>query len=163
MSADAYFCATLTPLHVHLELDRPEIDLVSQFRSLIVLLRDEQNVGVMIEFKTFYMYRSRDEANFIDEDAPRGPRSNYHWMYETSDSQCLENFKRRNQHLGLGSEVRHFIIATPNDIIDVIAYHPPEVSKRKDSIRGWTLRPEESANLPHADIQRILLPASNGD
>ncbi len=43
----------------------------------------------------------------------------------------------RNQNL------KNFIIMTSNDIIEVLAAKPPQISMRTDTMRAWT-RPGES-------------------
>jgi hypothetical protein len=119
----------LTPLHREYELVYPRLELLTQSKSLVVLLRDEKDVHLKIEFQQFCAYRSADETYSLDMTSPlAGPRTEYHWLYETEDSEFLRQFRERNPHTGPNLDVKHFLIPTLDSIIDVIAAEPPVVS-----------------------------------
>jgi hypothetical protein len=145
----------LTAIHRDYPLVVPMLDFLSQFKSLIVLVRDEKDVAVKVEFESFCIYRSADETYALDLIPPFTEREHRHWLYETEDSPYLLDFRERNPHTDL--PLKHFLILTLDTMVDVIAADRPRVSRRTDHIRGWSLRPGETAALPDRDINALLL------
>jgi hypothetical protein len=144
----------LTAIGTDFPLALPFLDLLSQFKSLMVLVRDE-NDAVKVEFETFCIYRSINESYALDLIPPTAARDQRHWLYETDASPYLIDFRERNGHAAF--PVKHYLIMTLDSIVDVISFEGPKVSRRTDRIRGWSLRPGEVVNLPGKDISELLL------
>jgi hypothetical protein len=131
----------LTPVYIEIILDRPFIDELRDFGSLVVRIRGKQHSGINIEFHNYLIYRKMDESWAIDtttllcERIPVSER--FHWLYETRESEFLASFEEANQHRPSHWKLRHFIVVTGNDLVEVIAGDPPEISERTDTIRGW--------------------------
>ena len=132
---------TATPLRPEIVLEHPDVDEVRDFTSLTVRIRDENDKGINIDFDRYLIYRKMDETWTLDHDTLLA-RSGKHWLYEIDGSEFLEDFKKRNPHADPRG-LRHYLIVTDNDVIDVIANKPPTVSVRSDNIRGW-IRPGET-------------------
>lgn len=134
---------TFTPLHCELALEHPDIDEVREFTSLIVRIRDSNDVGVNVEFGQFYLYQRAHETFALDllnalyeyAGAP------LHWLYEAANSEFLQRFRDRNPHFN-PDWARHFIIVVDSDVVEIIAGDAPTISTRSDNIRGW-IRPGE--------------------
>jgi hypothetical protein len=92
----------------------------------------------------YLFYSKSDESYALDTvNALAGSRgAAVHWLYAVNYSAFFEGFKERNPHLNPQWDLKHYLVATSNDIIDVIAIEPPIVSTRSDDIRGW-IRPGE--------------------
>ncbi len=131
----------LTPVYTDIVLRRPYIDDLRDFGSLVVRIRGEHDNGINIEFHKYLIYRKMNESWAIDtttllcERIPVGER--FHWLYETRESDFLGRFKEANQHRPSHWDMKHFIIVTGDDLVEVIATDPPEISERTDTIRGW--------------------------
>ncbi len=143
MSKDPHPRSMLTALNTEYELTEPELDELRQFRSLVILIRDQKDVGIRIEFKRFCAYRFTHESYSLDMTAPFADRYYRHWLYETQTSEFFRNFRQRNPHVNPNWRLRHFLILMSSDVIDVIGMDQPEVSLRTDDIKGW-LRAEEA-------------------
>lgn len=128
---------TVTPLHPEIVLEHPDIDEVRDFTSLIVRIRDKNDKGINVDFESYLIYRKTDESWALDHEAFVGDGVNGHWLYEIEGSEFLKNFKKRNPQLNPHWDLRHYLVVTDNDVIDVIAIKPPTVSVRSDNIRGW--------------------------
>jgi hypothetical protein len=129
-----------SPLHTEIELQRPLLDELREFTSLIVRIRDENDVGINIEFRSTMLY-SKSRGSYARDLEPLWASG--HWLYDISNSKLLEDFQRRNPHLHPLWDLRHYVIVTDDEIINVIAAEPPIVSPRTDNIRGW-IRPGET-------------------
>jgi|HubBroStandDraft_6_1064221.scaffolds.fasta_scaffold998349_1 hypothetical protein len=133
-----------TPLHTEIRLEHPGLDEVREFTSLIVRIRDENDVGINVEFQQALLYSKTDETYALDSlNEIFGSGGSDHWLYEVDRSRVLEDFKRRNpHHMGPHWNPRHYLVITDDEVIDVIALELPTISKRTDKIRGW-IRPGE--------------------
>lgn len=131
----------LTPVYTEVILDRPFIDELRDFGSLVVRIRGKQDGGINIEFHNYLIYRKMNETWAIDTITllcQRIPvRERFHWLYETRESDFLARFKDANQHRPSHWQLKHFIIVTGNDLVEIIAQDRPEISERTDTIRGW--------------------------
>jgi hypothetical protein len=135
---------TFTPLHTEIVLAHPDVDEVRDFSSLIVRIRDENDVGINVDFERYLIYRKTDESFALDDvNALVGSGIIGHWLYEKDKSEFLEEFKKRNPHINPNWDLRHYLVVTDNDVIDVIALKPPTVWVRSDNIRRW-IRPGET-------------------
>lgn len=113
---------SLTALHREYQLAFPKLELLTQSGSLIIFLCAQGNTRVRLTFQHFCAYRSRNETYSLDATSPlAGLRGNYHWLYVTEDSEFLLQFRERNRHTGPNLDVKHFLILTLDDIIDVVA------------------------------------------
>ena len=135
---------TFTRLHTEIVFEHPDIDEVRDFTSLIVRIRDENELSINVDFRSALVYSKTDESyalNIVNALFESG--ANGHWLYEIGESAFLDDFKKRNPHINPHWDLRHYMIATDNDIIDVLATEPPIISNRTDNIRGW-IRPGET-------------------
>jgi hypothetical protein len=148
---------SLIPIHEEYQLVFPTFDFLTQFRSLIILIRDQNGVAIKVEFKHFCAYRSADDSYSLDLRAPSAVPGHYHWLYETEDSEFLIHFREWNENTGPGLDLKHFRIVTVGSVIDIVAAEGPIVSRRTDRIKGWSLRPGETPALPEKDIKELLL------
>lgn len=135
---------TLTPLHREIVQEDTDIDELRDFTSLVIKIRDRNDFGINIEFERYLLYSKSDETWAGDtlkamREAAGVP---LHWLYLVEESNFLERFKERNPHLHSEWDVKHYVVVTSNDVIDVIAVKPPKVSIRSDNVRGW-IRPGE--------------------
>ncbi len=68
-----------------------------------------------------------------------------HWLYESNDCEYLRTFHEQSFDMHRNQNLKNFIIMTSNDIIEVLAAKPPQISMRTDTMRAWT-RPGESVS-----------------
>lgn len=119
---------SLSALHIEYQLLYPRLELLTQSKSLSIVLRGEKDVRIRVEFEHFCAYRSADETYSLDATSPLlGPRNDYHWLYRTEDSEFLTHFRERNPHTGPNLDVKHFYVLTLDSVIDVIAADSPNV------------------------------------
>ena len=147
----------LIPIHEEYQLVYPVLDLLTEFKSLIILIRDQSNVAVKVEFRHFCAYRSSDDSYSFDDTSPSAKPSRYHWIYDAEDSDFLIRFRKWNENWGPGPDLRHFRIVTLSNVIDVVGAHYPIVSPRTDHIRVNSPNLGEIASLPEGDIKDLLL------
>jgi hypothetical protein len=135
---------TFAPLFTEFVFEHPDIDEVRDFNSLVVRIRDRNDLGVNVDFRRVLLYSKTDESYALDTvNALFKAKANGHWLYEIGESQVLDDFKERNPHIHPDWALKHYLIVTDNDIINVVAIESPTVSNRTENIRGW-LRPGET-------------------
>ena len=147
----------LIPIREEYQLVYPILDLLTRFRSLIILIRDQSGVAIKVEFKHFCAYRSADDSYSFGPMSPSAVPSHYHGLYDAEDSDFLIHFRKWNENTGPGLDLRHFRIVTLGSVIDVVGADYPIVSPRTDRIIGWSLGPGEIGSLPEGDIKDVLL------
>jgi hypothetical protein len=127
----------MTPLRREVEIYDPEIcELIDKDVVLSINLEGSHDKKVSVVFSVYQAYRKRDESfasrtlSAISEAAT--PPEGFHWIYELSESEFLTWFKHETNGLfDRSSEklnLRHYMILTISDIVDVIATIPPVIS-----------------------------------
>jgi len=119
-------------IFVDTDLSRPDVVDLIDANGLRVRLKGDTGRRVLVEFKRYQVFRKRDES-FAGKtiellvDAIK-PKRGFHWLYELHHSEFLSWFDEETLGVVAGPELRHFMMVTADDIIDVIATELPAVS-----------------------------------
>jgi hypothetical protein len=103
-----------------------------EFSSRLVITIDASAKSVRVEFPSHQLMRERDESFALrTNDELQQGRADSHWIYEVLESDLLEWF--HEETLGVYKEqgVRHYLIATSNEYVDVLSMLDPVVSANK--------------------------------
>ena len=112
------------------ELDR----LIATAGELRLELTDEAGQALVVRFASPLGYRRLDEGDaltMLEQLAASGGTGKT--FYEVENSDYLAWFHEQNRGLWKDRGLRHFTIATINDVIDVLALEPPTLGAQECS------------------------------
>jgi hypothetical protein len=122
----------LKEVFADIALDRPEIVDLVDANGLRLRLRSHDSPLIVATFGGYQAFRKRDES-FAGKtiDILVGsirPENRFHWLYELHESEFLDWFEDESLGIVAGPDLRHYMIVTANDIVDVISTEPPSIS-----------------------------------
>jgi hypothetical protein len=117
----------LKPIFEDRALIQPYLRELRQQRTLRIRLDDDRGVELVVEFHAFLAYRQRDESFALRTNEYMRAESANHWVYETEDSEFLDWFKDETHGAFADPKPLHFVIATSNEYVDVIAVKAPTI------------------------------------
>ena len=97
--------------------------------QLKIFLADESGERVDVIFDGPIAYRLLDEGDALKTVEAVHAAAERVPLYEARDSEFLLCFFEQNYQVRQGQGIRHFIVMTVNDVIDVLAFDPPLVAK----------------------------------
>ncbi len=116
-------------LQEHLRNARLEFDqLVDRSGTLFVALADANGRHTYLKFDSYMAYRKLDEGDaLVTLSAMRKSGSASKCFYRVDDSDFLAWFNTERCGQSPGQPLTHYLIATTNDIIDVLSLDPPTI------------------------------------
>jgi hypothetical protein len=121
-------------LRTDIALVRPDTDELNDSGALILRLTGSDSQKVALEFSSYHAYRKRDESfanrtlSLLTESVK--PSIGFHWLYELQTSEFLAWFHEETLGIYADLDLRHYMVLTISDIVDIIATQPPDVSFR---------------------------------
>ena len=107
---------------------RYELDqLLDRDGVLVLTLEHENGKRVFIKFDSYLVYRKRDEGDALRTlDGMRRSIGTTHCFYKVEESDFIAWFNREI-YADKPRQMEHYIIATLNDVIDVISLQGPVI------------------------------------
>jgi hypothetical protein len=108
-------------------LSQPYLRELRQQRTLKLRIDDDHGVELTVKFGAFLAYRQRDESYALRTNDYMRAESADHCIYKTEDSEFLDWFKHETHGAYGDPKPIHFVIATSNEYVDVIAVLAPTI------------------------------------
>jgi len=93
---------------------------------LTVRMHTAADVQVGLTFEGYFAYRKRDEGDCLAELHDISAQGVIgRWFYEVEASEFLEWFHAKSFDVRQNQAIRHFLLATQNDFIDILSSSAP--------------------------------------
>lgn len=123
----------------YIKFDVPELDLNGIFycESLkddyegfrFILKNDSDSLVLKVEFESHLAYRNSDEGDRLRFFSKIKADGKQHTIYSVLNSEWVDWLVKEAMGKYTLEEVSHYLVLTPNDVIEVLSLGPPTISK----------------------------------